>query len=123
MSTGSSPVRRAGPGPPPAEASTNTVIAAATAPGSSVTAGCSLTTATAVVIATRILSIPSAINSQGSGSAGPKPRLASCLSRRITAVRWRAVSPGSKYTVTPRAPRSAQPCSPARSRDPDENSR
>lgn len=132
-----SPARCTGPGPPPAdpppadappaealpvEASTNSVIAAAAAPGSSVTAGCSLTTASAVLMASRILSMPSAITSPASGSAGPKPLLASCLSRRITALRWQAVSPGSRYTVTPCAPRSAQPCNPARSRDPGEKS-
>lgn len=101
----------------------NSAIAAAAAPGSSVTAGCSLTTATAVPADTRSRAMQSAATSSGSGSAGPKPRLASCLRRRITAVRWLGVRSGSRYSVTPCGPRSAQPCNPAESCDPREKSR
>ena len=106
-----------------AEAMTNSVITATTkAPGTTVAAGCSRMIALAILAAVRIRSRPSAIASCGSGSGGPKPRLASCRSRRITALRWPVVSPGSRYTVTPRAQRSALPCSPATSRLPAEKS-
>jgi hypothetical protein len=79
------------------EAMTNSVIMATTnAPGTRVTAGCSRIIAPTILAAVRTRSRPSAIASCGNGSAGPKPRLASCRSRLITALRWRAVSPGSR---------------------------
>jgi diguanylate cyclase (GGDEF)-like protein len=117
-----SPVRGAGPGPAPVEARMKSAIAATTAPGSSVTAGCSRKIAAAVPAAIRIRWTPRAITSDGSGSAGPKPRLASCRSRRMTALRWPPVSPGSRYTVAPRTPGSTMPCNPPRSLIPDEKS-
>jgi hypothetical protein len=76
---------------------TNIVISTATtAPGSSAAAGCSRRIAPATLAADRTRSKPSATASCGNGSAGPTYRLASCLSRRITALRWQVVSPGTR---------------------------
>jgi len=92
------------------EAMTNSVIIAATkALGRSVTAGWSRTIAVTILAAVLTRSAPIAIASCGCRSGGPNPRLASWRSRRITALRCQAVSPGSRYTVAARAQPSALP--------------
>jgi hypothetical protein len=74
------------PGLSPAAITNSVIMATTKAPGTSVTAGCSRTIALITLAAVLTRSSPSATASCGSGSGGPNPLLASCRSRRITAL-------------------------------------
>ena len=80
------PVPGAMPGRSPAAITNSVIMATTKAPGTSVTAGCSRTIALMTLAAVLTRSSPSATASCGSGSGGPNPLLASCRSRRITAL-------------------------------------
>jgi hypothetical protein len=109
------PPDSAGREPPPAgrckirtdtDISTNSAMSVpVTMVGTRLTAGCCRMTAIAFLSARRVRSRPSATMSCGSGSAGPKPRLASWRSLRSAAFRCLPVNPGSKYTVAWPRPR------------------